>query len=82
MFEYLSAVFESPGLGMLTPTSRHSAVLDSVIAEVLLLAGNLFHDTKTAVLMREHGIRRVCTRDTDFHRFPFVEVIDPMTGEP
>jgi predicted nucleic acid-binding protein len=30
--------------------------------------------------MREHGIRRIYTRDTDFHRFPFVEPIDPMTG--
>jgi predicted nucleic acid-binding protein len=29
--------------------------------------------------MREHGIRRICTRDTDFHRFPFLEVIDPVT---
>jgi predicted nucleic acid-binding protein len=32
--------------------------------------------------MREHGIRRICTRDTDFHRFPFLEAIDPMTGDP
>jgi len=28
--------------------------------------------------IEEAVIRRVCTRDTDFHRFPFVEVIDPM----
>jgi predicted nucleic acid-binding protein len=25
--------------------------------------------------MREHGIRESLTRDTDFHRFPFVKVI-------
>jgi predicted nucleic acid-binding protein len=30
--------------------------------------------------MREHGIRRICTRDADFHRFPFLEVIDPANG--
>jgi len=29
--------------------------------------------------MREHGIRRIYTRDTDFHRFPFLEPIDPTT---
>ena len=40
------------------------------------------HDAETAVLMREHGIRRVCTRDTDFHRFAFLEVVDPMVAEP
>jgi predicted nucleic acid-binding protein len=28
--------------------------------------------------MREHGIGRIYTRDTDFHRFPFVEVVDPL----
>ena len=42
-----------------------------------MLAGNLMHDTETAVLMREHGIRRICTRDTDFHRFTFLEPIEP-----
>jgi predicted nucleic acid-binding protein len=27
--------------------------------------------------MREHGIKRIYTRDTDFHRFPFLEPVDP-----
>jgi predicted nucleic acid-binding protein len=31
--------------------------------------------------MREHGVRRICTRDTDFHRYGFLEPIDPMTGD-
>jgi toxin-antitoxin system PIN domain toxin len=81
-FEFLAAARESPGLAILVPTERHASVLEEVIAEVPLLAGNLMHDTETAVLMREHGIRRICTRDTDFHRFPFVEPVDPLTGEP
>ena len=67
---------------MLSPTNRHGSVLAEVLGEVPLLAGNLMHDTETAVLMREHGIRRICTRDTDFHRFPFVEPIDPLVAEP
>jgi uncharacterized protein len=28
--------------------------------------------------LREHGIVRICTRDTDFNQFPFLEVIDPL----
>ena len=28
--------------------------------------------------MREHGIRSIMTRDTDFHRFKFLEVFDPL----
>jgi toxin-antitoxin system PIN domain toxin len=79
---FLAAVLESAAVSVLSPTPRHAAVLRSVIEDVPLLAGNLLHDTTTAVLMREHGIRRICTRDTDFHRFPFVEPIDPLVGEP
>jgi len=28
------------------------------------------HDTHVATLMREHGVRRIYTRDDDFRRFP------------
>jgi len=46
------------------------------------LAGNLFHDAHTAILMREHGVARICTRDADFNQFPFLEVIDPVRASP
>ena len=81
-WRFLAAVRESPGLRMLVPTEQHHRVLAEVIEEVPQLSGNLVHDAATAVLMREHGIRRICTRDTGFHRFPFVETIDPLTAEP
>lgn len=79
---FLAAVEQSPGLGFLVPTERHGRVLTEVVGELPHLAGNVLHDAETAVLMREHGIRRICTRDTDFHRFPFVEPVDPLTDEP
>ncbi len=80
--ELLVALQQSPGLSMLVPTDRHATVLAEVLAEIPLIAGNLWHDAETAVLMREHGIRRIYTRDTDFARFPFVQIVDPLTGEP
>lgn len=80
--EFLEAVAAAPGLGMLVQTDRHRDVLGQLVEEIPGLAGNLWHDVETASLMREHGIRRICTRDTDFHRFPFLEAIDPMTAEP
>jgi predicted nucleic acid-binding protein len=55
-------------------------VAQQVLAEIPHLAGNLLHDAHTAIIMREHGIRQICTRDADFHRFAFLEVIDPMQG--
>ena len=77
-WEFVQALLASPGLGILVQTERHPMVAEQVVAEIPHLAGNLLHDAHTAILMREHGIRQICTRDADFHRFPFLEVIDPL----
>jgi toxin-antitoxin system PIN domain toxin len=77
-WEFVTALLASPGLGLLSPTQRHADVAGEVISELPDLVGNMFHDTHTAILMREHGIARICTRDADFNRFPFLEVIDPV----
>jgi predicted nucleic acid-binding protein len=74
---FVAALLGAPGLDVLVPTERHADVTEQVVTE-LWLAGNLLHDAHTAILMREHGIRRICTRDTDFHRFPLLEVVDPL----
>jgi uncharacterized protein len=44
--------------------------------------GSLWHDLSTAALMREHGVAKIYTRDTDFHRFPFLEPLDPFQPMP
>lgn len=77
---FVSALLGSPGLGVLAATSRHGDVAARVIKEVPDLAGNIMHDAHTAILMREHGIRQICTRDKDFHRFSFLEVVDPLAS--
>lgn len=77
-WSFVSALLSSPGLSMLVPTVRHSAVAAEIIDEMPHISGSLMHDAHTAILMREHGIRRICTRDADFHRFSFIEVVDPM----
>jgi predicted nucleic acid-binding protein len=74
----VTALLGSPGLAILVPTYRHADVAAEVIHESPHLAGNLLHDAHTAILMREHGIGRICTRDTDFNQFTFLEVIDPL----
>ena len=75
---FLTAVLASPGLGLLRPTNRHTQVVGEILDELPDLRGNRMHDLHTAALMREHGIRTVYTRDTDFHRFPFLEPLDPL----
>ena len=77
-WQFVTALFASPGLAVLVATDRHADVADEVFSELPDLTGNILHDAHTAILMREHGIKQICTRDTDFHRFPFLEVIDPL----
>ncbi|CAN5702518.1 hypothetical protein BH18ACT6_BH18ACT6_11150 [soil metagenome] len=75
---FLGAVLASASVHILTETARHLDVLAEMVSEVPLLVGNLYHDAHTAALRREHGIRSIVTRDTDFHRFGFIEVLDPL----
>ena len=77
-WNFLTGLLDSPGFSLLTPTSRHASVLERTLAELPNIRGLRMHDLHTAVLMREHGISRICTRDRDFRRFPFLEVVDPL----
>lgn len=77
-YAFVEALIASPSLDLLTHTTRHTAIAAQTLAEVPELRGNLVHDAHTAVLMREHGIHRIYTRDSDFHRFTFLEVLDPL----
>jgi len=78
---FLEALLLSPGARLLTPAARHAEVLAASVADVPEARGNLLHDLHTAVLMREHGVSRIVTRDRDFHRFGFLDVVDPLLVE-
>ena len=75
---FVRALQAAPGLEMLSETDRHPEVLASVLEAMPHLAGNILHDVHTAVLMKEHGVRGIATRDMDFHRFDFLEPFDPV----
>lgn len=75
---FARGILTAQSAGVLVETERHGEVLVDVYGSVPLLTGNILHDAHTAVLMREHGVRTIVTRDTGFHRFPFLEVIDPL----
>ena len=77
-WEFLESLIAAPGFSLLVEGPRHAEVAQVTLKEVKGIRGNILYDAHTAILMREHGIRRIYTRDTDFHRFPFLEVIDPL----
>ena len=77
-WRFIETVLDSSGGGVLTATDRHPDLLARTLAEFPDLRGGVLHDVHTAVLMREHGVERICTRDADFRRFPFLTVVDPL----
>ncbi len=77
-WSFIEALLAGPGFDLLTETARHQAVLTQTLAELPELRGNVLHDAHTAVLMRENGISEICTRDSDFVRFPFLKIVDPL----
>jgi uncharacterized protein len=77
-WQFVTSLLASPGIDVLIPSQRHADVASEVFSELPYLAGNILHDAHTAILMREHGIRQICTRDADFSRFPFLEIVDPL----
>ena len=40
--------------------------------------GNLVPDAHLAAVLRQHGVRRLWSRDRDFLKFPFLDVRDPL----
>ena len=77
---FLESLLATPGFELLVATPRHAEVLAQTLEEVPEARGNLIYDLHTVVVMREHGVRRICTRDRDFGRFPFLEVVDPLAS--
>lgn len=75
---FVGTLLASPTLTGLQETPRHAEVAREVARSLPALAGNVVHDPRTAALLEEHGVRALCTRDTDFHRFPVLEVVDPL----
>jgi hypothetical protein len=42
--------------------------------------GNLVPDAHLASLLKQHGVRKLYTRDGDFKKFSFLEVADPFAA--
>ena len=76
--DYLDRFLTSPRFSLIRAGERHWTVLAKVMEELTHPSGNLFFDIRTAALMREHGVRRIYTSDTDFLQFSGIEVSDPL----
>jgi uncharacterized protein len=77
---FVNAICAAPSFAILTETDRHAEVIAEITGEIPDATGNMVSDLHVAALMREHGIVTIYTRDVDFHRFPFLRVIDPLSA--
>ncbi|MBX3744928.1 MAG: PIN domain-containing protein [Verrucomicrobiae bacterium] len=75
---FLDALMSLPGMSMLRPGPDHWRALRDLVGSVHAPEGNLFFDIRTVVLMRENGVRRIYTADTDFLQFSGIEVMNPL----
>jgi uncharacterized protein len=65
---------------VLAAGEAHWPLLRDVLVKLIHPSGNLFFDVRTVALMREFGIRRIYTTDTDFLQFSGLEVVNPLRG--
>lgn len=80
---FVEALTASPSLKLLAPGAGHAAAC----AEVLSLrdaAGGPGLDPSfaTAAILREHGVREILTPDREMRQWGFLDVRDPLHGEP
>ena len=78
--EFVSPLIRAGNVHVLDPTDDHWLVLEEVLRSLSHPNGNLFFDIRTVVLMREHGVRRIFTTDTDFLQFESIAVVNPLKG--
>lgn len=75
---FLGAFWQADNIAVLSAGSEHWTTLVSLLGGIRRPSGNLFFDIRTYALMREHGLSRIYTADTDFKRFPLIDVINPL----
>lgn len=50
----------------------------AAVTQGIIVRGNLVPDAHIATILRQHGVTRLYTADTDFLKFRFLEVINPL----
>ncbi|MGF1450375.1 MAG: TA system VapC family ribonuclease toxin [Opitutales bacterium] len=75
---FVETLFQAESIDWLVAGDGHLICLRHVLERLHHPAGNLFFDLRTAALMRESGVRRIYTADTDFLQMADLEVVNPL----
>lgn len=75
--ENVETLMNSPGLRMLGEDKGFWAAYKDATVEVPT-RGNLVPDAHLATILRQHGVDTIYTRDRDFRKFTWLNVVDPF----
>jgi len=76
---FVAGILKSPNVKILYEGEGHCEVLQDVLRLLRIPQGNLMHDAHIAALLKENGLSKIYTCDTDLRLFPFLEVVDPIS---
>ena len=77
-WSFVEAVLAAPAVEVLAAGDLHGGIVADLLERFPDLRGSQMLETQIAATMIEHGVKRIVTRDTLFHRFPMLEVVDPL----
>lgn len=75
---FIHSLIRNSAFSVLQAGPQHWQALLAELEGLTRPSGNLFFDIRTVVQMRENGISRIYTTDTDFLQFPGINVINPL----
>ena len=73
-YDSILPVLQTGNCFLLSETEEHQHVLEQSKKQIHRLCGNVLHDLHIAVIMREHGVQEIVTRDHDFKAFAWVRI--------
>ena len=76
-WENVRSVLSLPRIQLIVEESSFADDYEAV-ARTLPVRGNLVPDAHLAVILQEHGVKKLYSADTDFRKFDFLEVINPL----
>jgi uncharacterized protein len=80
---FVETLLASPSLTLLAPGAGHAAACAEVLALRDPAAGpGLDPSFETAAVLREHGVREILSTDRELRQWRFLDVRDPLHGEP
>jgi toxin-antitoxin system PIN domain toxin len=75
---FVDVLIRRDNVHVLSAGTAHWSILATLLAELTHPSGNLMFDIRTIALMREHGVGRIYSTDTDLLQFAGVEVVNPL----